>query len=260
MEHARSAARHIALGWLAGAVALLLLGLITGCDIDVSIDDDDSNAIAGSGDLVTREFDFANFDRVDVSNAFVVVVQQSDEFSISVTADDNLMPLVEVKVSGDALHLRLAPRTSVRSPHTLEATITMPALRGVELSGASRFEFIGFTETTPLDFDLSGASFVEGELNGEAVTIELSGASRAELTGTALRLTLEGSGASRAELDGLAVERVTEVDLSGASFAALTVSGEMEQVDLSGASTLEYRGNPTLGDVETSGGSSLRHR
>jgi hypothetical protein len=245
---------------LAAVAGLLLLGLLTACDIDISIDDDDSDGIVGSGELVTRDFALADFDRLDVSNAFESTVQQSDEFTVSVTADDNLMELVEVEVRGSELRVGLAPATSLRSPHTLEARISMPELRGADLSGASRLTFLGFEDETDFDLGLSGASFAQGDLDGDAVSVELSGASRADLGGSAETLALEASGASTADFEDLEVERVTLVELSGASRATLTVEDAIDRIDLSGVSHLDYFGDPSLGEIDISGGSDLNHR
>jgi hypothetical protein len=252
--------RLTAHGWLTAVAGILVLALLTACDVDIHIDDDDSNAIAGSGNPVTRDFALQDFDRIEVSNAFDVVVQQSDGYSVSVTVDDNLVDLLDVQVDNGELHIGLEPGTSLRSPHTLKARVSMPLLRAADASGASRLSLQGFEDETDFDLQLSGASFAEGGLNGAQVSIELSGASRVVLTGSAQTLALEVSGASTADLEDLDIARVSRVELSGASRATLSVSDAIDQIDLSGVSHLDYTGDPSLGDVDTSGASELRHR
>jgi len=113
--------------------------------------------VTGSGNVETREYDFGDFTRLDVSYAFDIKVTRASSYSISVTADDNLFEYVIVSRRGDTLVL------TMRSNHlylhtTQEATITMPDLERLELSGASWGDVSGFTSSDKLGMYLSSAS------------------------------------------------------------------------------------------------------
>jgi len=138
---------------------------------------------------------------------------------------------------------------------TNEAEITMPALSGIEASGASQVTLAGFDSSLPLRVIASGATSVIGEIQAGDVSMEASGASSISLTGGAGNLALDVSGASSADLEAFQVTDI-QADLSGASSAVVTASGTLD-VEASGASELSYLGNPTLGSVNTSGASSV---
>lgn len=237
------------------ASALLALVLTTAC-VDISINGD-GEGVSGSGDLVTREIDASGFSKLNISHAYDATIRAGDSFSVSVTADDNLIDSVDIAASGDTLRADLDGVDSLRNV-TLRLDVTMPALTEVELSGASHADIEGFGSIEELRLDASGASSFNGSIDVGRLELRLSGASRAELRGNAGAADLEADGASHLELRDLEIETAS-ANLSGASSGTVTVSGALD-VDLSGAARLEYGGDPQLGDVDTSGGATLSSR
>ncbi len=252
-------------GLLALALMASVLATTIGCGPPVT----------GSGKLETREMDHSNFTKLDAGYAFRVEITRADSFFVSVTLDDNLFDYLDVSQTGSTLRIRL--KSGYSYLHTTQkATVTMPDLRGLNLSGASRGDVSGFSSTDSLDIDLSGASSldIDGVTAGNT-DFDISGASRAygsieiadgdfnvsgastvELEGTATDVTMDVSGASTMKLRDFAVEDA-DIELSGASSATINASGILD-INVSGASGLTYTGNPTLDDIEVTGASTIR--
>jgi len=249
----------------AALVAVLLAsGLLMGC----------GGILKGSGDLETRQFDFSDFTKVDISSAFEFEIIKSDSYDINITADDNLFEHILVSKEGKTLKIGLKT-VSIRWPATLKAEITMPQLRGLELSGATRGTVSGFSSAENLEievsgassaelvevstggarFSISGASKVTGDISTGDAEFDISGASTLQLEGSAGDIEVEASGASRVELAGFPVDNA-KVSLSGASIGTVNLSGKLD-ANLGGASKLEYIGEPTMGNINTSGSSTL---
>jgi hypothetical protein len=222
-------------------------GLMIGCEF----------VLTGSGDLKTEEYDFSDFNRVEVSSAFEFEVSQSNSYSISITADDNVIEKVQVTKEGDILKIGLATIPRLGSL-TLKAVVTMPYLRGLAISGASRGTISGFSSADDADIAVSGASKVTGDLKAGDVDFEVSGASTVQLEGSANNITANVSGASRFNLGGFMVNNA-DVTFSGASTGTVNLSGKLD-ANLSGASKLSYVGEPTMGDINTSGASTLKKK
>ena len=259
--------KRIAHYLLALTLIITVMVTITGCI---------GPRVTGSGNLETREMDYSDFTRLDVGSLFQVTVTRADSFSVSLTLDDNLYDYVVIRKSGSSLQLGLKWGTYLRA--TLKATITMPDLRVLNLSGASRGDVSGFSSSESLvidvsgassfniddvtagktNFDISGASRVTGSMETADIVFDVSGASTVELDGSADDMTLDASGASSAKLADFTVTDAS-VELSGASNATVNASGELN-IDLSGASTLHYLGSPTLRRVNVSGASTIQQR
>jgi len=231
--------------------------------------------LIGSGNLETEEYAFTNFTKVEISTAFEFEIEQSSSYNISVTADDNVMEYVQVSQDGQTLKIGLKTVTWL-GPVTLRASVTMPQLSDLTVSGASRGTVSDFNSTEDLNitvsgasrgtiYDLSstedvnikvsGASRITGDITAGNVEFDISGASTIQLEGSANDMVASVSGASRFNLDDFIVNNA-DVNFSGASSGTVNLNGKLD-ADLSGASRLWYIGEPTMGTIDTSGASTI---
>ncbi len=244
---------------------MLSVGLLAGCD-RVPIGE-------GSGNKITKDFNYTGFTGIEIEDAFEVEVTYADTYSVTITAGENVMKRVDVSQSGDTLKIELDDWWWFWHA-TPKATITLPALRRLEISGASKGDVRGFRSNEDLTLELSGASELDidmeagefyadisgaskltGDLQTADAEIELSGASEVKLAGSGDNLNLNSSGASTTHLSVFTVDDA-DIELSGASHGEANIAGTLD-VTLSGASSLKYYGNPDLGRVNVSGASTL---
>jgi hypothetical protein len=234
--------------WFIGAV--LLLVVLAACS--------GAGMVIGSGTIVEHKVEVRDFDRVEAGGAFQVSIRQSESYSVVIRIDDNLVQCLNVYVSGGTLHIGFKSECWISDATRMEAEVTMPALAGVELSGASRGTLTGFKSSKDLGVNLSGASNLQGDIEAGNVHIDVSGASQLTLTGLGGNLTAEISGASHADLGDFPVKDAS-IEVSGASSATVYPSGRLDG-EASGASHISYKGSPTMGKIETSGGSSINQK
>ncbi len=214
------------------------------------------NLSRGSGTVVTKSFDIADFDSVSASHAFALAITQGDAFSVSVTVDDNIADRLTVEKQGATLVIAL--EGGAYHNVTERAEITMPMLGGLELSGASTAALSGFSGGAAFKGVASGASTITGDLSADRTVLDISGASRVTLRGESDELDAKASGASKLNLGELAVRSAT-LDLSGASSALVNASEEIN-ASASGSSTIVYLGSPARVQENTSGASSVRQQ
>jgi hypothetical protein len=234
------------------------------------------------GGVVTQTEEFTNFTYVDVENVLQVEITQSSSFSVTVVADKDLLDYIVVTQEGETLKIYLNPHhpftdfTAQRK--ILRAKITMPALYGLNLSGAAKGAITDFKSTHEftseisgasslamekieagnVEIEVSGASKVTGDLIATDARFGVSGASSITLSGSANALTIIGSGASKLGLVQFSLN-IVDVNLSGATEATINVKEKLDAV-LSGASLLYFHGNPATGNISVSGASTLKHR
>jgi hypothetical protein len=230
--------------------------------------------VNGSGKAETKDFSLAGFSGIQAAAGFSLQVSQSDAYKVTVTADDNLWPDLDVSVSGGSLHLQSKPGVNFRNT-TLKAVVTMPALKAVDFSGAASAAVSGFQSADgltgklsgaarmsldnvkcgPMACDISGAGALSGNAAAADVKFTVSGAGRVTLSGSGTTASIDASGASRVTLDQFSLQKVSVV-LSGASEARVNAQN-ITSADVSGVSHLYYTGSPTLGKINTSGGSTV---
>ena len=232
--------------------------------------------LVGSGNLETEVYAFADFNEVEIISAFEFEIEQSSSYSINITADDNIMEYVQVSQDGQTLKIGLRTGTWLGLV-TLRASVTMPQLSDLDVSGASRGTVSGFSSTEDLAITVSGASRVTGDITAGDVVIDVSGASRVTGDITAGNVEFDIGGASTIQLEGYANDMVADVsgasslklddftinnadvNFSGASSGTINLNGRLD-ADLSGASKLWYTGEPTMGTIDTSGASSISQK
>lgn len=237
---------------LIAVILIALIGVIVASRLKAG-----RTAVPGSGNLISQIKPFDNFTRINVGNAFQVEISFANHHSVIITADDNVVELIEVEKEGDTLRIGL--ETGDYDEVTLKVKIGLPELDGLLLTGATRGVLEGFSSATDLSISLSGASSLDGQLDARKGDFRLSGASRIRLSGSADSLSVRGSGASIFDLGEFAVSR-GEVILSGSSRATVRVGESLDYVDLSGASLLSYIGDAEIKEVSTTGASSIERQ
>ena len=192
------------------------------------------STITGSGDIVTRSFDYQGFSAIDASHGFSLEVTEGNTYSIVLSVDDNVVDRLNVKKDGDTRVLGLDPGNYEYM--NLGARVTLPTLNSLEFSGGTHGDVSGFSSTH--DF-----------------TIDISGGSEVIIVGSAGDLVIDASGGSQLYLSEFNVDDV-DAALSGGSFASVYVGGRLD-ADVSGGSQLEYYGDPELGNIDASSSSSI---
>jgi hypothetical protein len=200
------------------------LSLLCACDHEHLATPTSIPTIVGSGNVASQSRAVSGFVAVTVTAPLRVVLEQAESESLVVTADDNVIPVVQSEVRDGRLFLGFAPNTSLTRTREILCRITMRGVREVEASGAARLEMSGLDTTS--------------------LIVRLSGAVMASARGTAERLTLDVSGASRWSAGDLRSREVT-ANVSGASYGCVRAT-DLLVVSAYGVSILEYWGDPQV--------------
>jgi hypothetical protein len=217
---------------ISGAVVALVLA--SGCGGTSTIAPTSTPTI-GSGVVRTESRPVQGFTAVMAGAGGRVIIERTGVESLQITADDNILPLVDATVSNGRLILGLKPNTSVTTRAGILFRVTVRDLAMIDASGRSHV-------------DLS-------DIDARQLTVHLSGASSLTASGAVDDLTMDLSGASRFEGAALRVQRA-HLDLSGASTAVVRVVA-MLMASASGVSVIEFFGDPLV-QAQTSGGSVVR--
>jgi hypothetical protein len=210
-----------------------------------------------SGTTATKRIDAAGVTRLDVAYGFDVRVSLGQPEAVTVTYDDNLADLLDVRVDGRTLRIQLQPNSDIDNRPTLRAEVTMSRLEELRSAGASTVTVASKLPGASLWLLVSGSSRVAAaDLAVDRAEATVSGSSRLELTGTANALSAQGSGASNLELADLHLQDL-DIQLSGASRGSVQADRTIT-ARVSGASKLTYTGTPQFIKRDTSGGSSIQ--
>jgi len=236
------------------ALAIFLPGCVM-VDSGVGTDSGrDHHGIIGSGRLVVIVFDFRDFNRIYLSQAFKATVRTGNTYSVKVEVDDNIQQYLVASQSGNAISIGLEDNSYENT--TMNVTIETPDVSYIEASGAASIQFDTVTLNHPLEITGSGACSINGNLVTSDLKLNLTGSSSVNLIGSSSSLNVYGTGATQLSLFDFPVRSCKAV-LTGGSLSNVRVSDYLE-VNLTGGSVFRYKGDPPTKILNAIGGSVIQ--
>jgi hypothetical protein len=180
--------------------------------------------IWGGVKMTSREFPVSGFSAISIKWAMDIQIVRSENYSVIIRGTETQLNNMKVSVCGEQLNLsyNLNIVSFFAAPFSkMSATITLPVLRELNLSGASNCLIRGFKSQTDfklnvtgasrlqlddisfgkLNFDLSGASIIKGKIESSGIfDLKIIGASKIELEGFAGDMVVDAAGASSLDL------------------------------------------------------------
>jgi hypothetical protein len=190
-------------------------------------------AVTGSGHVTSESRQVAGFDRVDLAGSGELTIAQGATESLTVEADDNILPVLTSEVSGRTLALGTKDGTNIRPSRPVRYTVTMQTVHGIGVSG-------------------SGSAKASG-VSTDTLALDVSGSGSVGVSGSAARETIDISGSGRVHGTSLAA-RTAQVSVSGSGECDLNAADSLS-VDISGSGTVRYTGSPSIRQQVSGSGS-----
>jgi hypothetical protein len=195
------------------------------------------NSIAGSGKITTEPRTVSGFSAVSLSGTGQLVIEQTGVESLTITADDNLLPDIRSDVQGNTLELGPKAATGLSPTRDIVFHLTVKTLDGLTVSGSGRADAKG--------------------IKPDRLVIAISGSGSVAAQGTAGDLDVNVSGSGEYQGGSLASKRAT-INVSGSGGATVAASETLD-ANVSGSGTVEYLGDPRVTE-HVSGSGSVRKR
>lgn len=220
--------------------------------------------VTGSGKMVTKSFVVQDFDQIRIGTSGVLYIEQGDEFSLSIEANDNILPLLDVKVEQGVLILRTEPDITPLKFETIIYRVTLPELSMIDLSSSADVRVEDFSADS-LSVNINGSgdvTFVNLDVASLAVRIsgsgdmilpnvsaktvlaEINNSGLMDVAGKTETLTVKVSGSGDLIADALKASTV-EVAVNGSGDVTVWAVDTLD-VSISGSGNVQYLGTPEL--------------
>ena len=187
-----------------------------------------TNSVVGSGEVINQAIDVGGFDHVTLEGFGTVFIEQGQTESLSVQTDENILPLLDIRVRGKELILGVKEGFNVTPSHGIIFNLTAKDLNRLTLAGSGALE-VGPVQANDMTVSLLGS----GDINIKALTAQ------------ALSVDLNGSG-------NIAIEDINvktlNTSLLGSGDIRLEGKTDTQKVKVAGS------GNILAGDLETTSG------
>lgn len=212
----------------------------------------------GSGRTATETRAVEGFEAVSLRGSIDLEVRQAAQASVAVTADDNLLPLLETVVDGGTLQVRFRRGESVRTKTPTKVVVTTPKLTAVSSAGSGDVLVDGL-QTPVFKLSIAGSSeTVLRRLQTDALEVTIAGSGDVKGDGSARALKISIAGSGDVLLGGVESDDV-QVSIAGSGDAAVTANKSL-RVSIAGSGDVSYRGNPTSVKSSVMGSGSLEKR
>lgn len=241
-------------------VASVALGdttiVIAGRGSTVIVPGGKARSIKGSGREATETRPVSGAQSLVVMGAIDVTFTTGEPEQVLLTADDNILPLIETEVSNGILHLGSKGGYTTRLG--VKAEIRLRRLESIELSGSG--DIAARVDPTPsfaVSIRGSGDIAVRG-VDASRVSSSVSGSGHASLAGRCEHLDVDIRGSGDVNAGDLACAEA-DVSISGSGDANVNASARLG-VTVRGSGDVEYAGSPVLSQEIRGSGSVSKSR
>jgi Putative auto-transporter adhesin, head GIN domain len=211
--------RRVLLRWRV-VLAMLTVMLLAACSIT-----------RGSGQITSESRQVSGFSKVELSGSGELTIEQTGTESLTISAEENLLPKLTSEVSDDTLVLRSTSNAKIIPTQPIKYSLTVKDLSGLAVSGSG--------------------SVTMSKLATAALSTNISGSGAVTASGTADQQDLKISGSGRYQAEQL-TSKTVKVDMSGSGVASVHASDALD-LHMSGSGTLTYTGDPKQVTQQISG-------
>ncbi|MDI1256328.1 MAG: DUF2807 domain-containing protein [Flavobacterium sp.] len=232
------------------AVATAIALLFTSCNHSINFGD----GVQGNGNVTTQARTITeSFKSIEASHGINVIVEQSDDKSVTVETDDNLQSIIVTRVENGVLIVEA--KKGYNADFTPKVTVKMPEIIGLSTSSGANINSNNTLITDNIAVKSNSGSEINIQVEADHITVENSSGSETTVSGKALNLETTASSGSSIDAERLAANVVSAQATSGSSTsidAIVSLNGKAS----SGAS-ITYKKAPKTNLVkeENSGGS-----
>lgn len=206
------------------------------------------NAVQGSGKAATESRAITGFQAIAVHGSMKLLLRQGGREGVQLTADDNVLALIETKVVDKkgvpTLEIGMKPGTNVRTKTQVVATVDLTTLSALSISGAGDVSGDSL-KSQALALSISGSGNVRlKQLTADDVTVRIAGSGDVEFSGRARKLGVTISGSGNVVSRGLETDDVN-VRIAGSGDADVNARKTLD-VSIAGSGDVVYVGDAVV--------------
>lgn len=208
--------------------------------------------ITGSGNVITENRPVGSFNRVRMEIYGTLEIQQGTAESLTITGEDNILPLLVTDVQSGELVIKFRPNTSIITIRPVQISLTVVNLAELDNSSSGKVT-VGPIKTDDFQVTSSSSGNIGIEqIQADKITAVLSSSGNITIKGSANELDLRVSSSGSFQGGDLQVQKAG-VRLSSSGNATVWVIENLS-ANISSSGNVNYYGNPSVNQSTTSSG------
>jgi hypothetical protein len=203
------------------AVALGLLVVLGGCSVNLPW-----TSTQGSGAVRTETRTVSGFSAIQLAGNGDVQIEQSGTESLTISAEENLLPLLTSDVVNNELRLGVKEGARIDTTQPITYTVTVRELTGMEVAGSGN-QTATKVKTASLRIRMAGSGAISATGTADVQDIEMAGSGVYRGSGlTSKTATVKSAGSGKADI---AVSDSLDVTVIGSGSVTYTGSPQVKQ-------------------------------
>ena len=202
------------------------------------------NSIQGSGKLQKQTREVGSFHGVALNVPGTVELRIGNTDSVTIEADDNILPLIETAVENGTLRIRPAKRNANFRQSSLTIVIQARQVERISVGGSGNITATGL-RAEKLRFDVGGSGSINArDLDSRAVAVAIGGSGNFKASGKTEQLTASIGGSGNIQAGRLAAREV-QVSIGGSGEAQVWAKDDLS-ISIGGSGEVSYYGDPRI--------------
>ena len=202
------------------------------------------NSIQGSGKLQKQTREVGSFHGVALNVPGTVELRIGNTDSVTIEADDNILPLIETVVENGTLRIRPARRNANFRQSSLTIVIQARQVERISVGGSGNVTATGL-RAEKLRFDVGGSGAIDArDLDSRAVAVAIGGSGNFKASGKTQQLTASIGGSGNIQAGRLAAREV-QVSIGGSGEAQVWAKDDLS-ISIGGSGEVSYYGDPRI--------------
>ena len=241
-------------------LSLIGIGVITCLSFIYSVEKEfyikEETTIEGSNNLVQKKIEVGDFHSVISKDQINVIIAQGEQ-DVEISAEDNLIDLIEVDVKNNELHIykRYKEEGSIQINQPLIVKVSNPIYNKLSAYNQSNISIRGKIESKELEINLRQQSGLDGEINAERLFVNSEQQTSFNLRGTAIEAEIVLNNNAVMDCGDLIIENLN-IHMDDNTRGSVNVTQEISG-NASENSDLKIKGNPPVNKLRVSGNADL---
>jgi hypothetical protein len=202
--------------------------------------------IKGNGQIKKETRELSNFTSLSSQGSMNVQIAYGNSNSITIEADENLLPYIETSVENGKLSIKSKKNVNLKSTSKINVYVSMTKINSLLLSGSGNINGSGaFTNDAKTDMGVSGSGNLT--LNFDTfkdLDLSIAGSGNIELKGNGTNtISAHISGSGNIDCSNISSNNV-DAKISGSGNVKVYASNSID-AKISGSGNVFYKGNAT---------------
>jgi|GEM_PF-1429483 len=211
--------------------------------------------VKGKGESVDKNFTVSDFQGIEVSGGFDVILLQGNTEGLTLTAQENLFEYITVDVEQGIL--KIYTKNNIMATHPMKARITFRSIENLKISGGGDVTSETTIDVPVLSMHISGGGDLKSIVNTDELKCHISGGGDAEVDGSIKNYNVDLSGGG--DIHSNITSDVLSCNISGGGNLTVTNKSKASNanIDINGGGNLKIAIDVAKLNCSVSGGGDV---